>query len=154
MIIFSGLRRPGELFITAAGRELLYCGSTSLGWVLLMKQPCDQTEIMLEEACIIRPAFNYSDIWAAAAALPSSSIVRPQNSTQQHSSPSLSRGEWIISKWEREREGKTRTARSYAGVKGTMGYIHLRTTLEDKIVPAECFQCTRMKMWRKRSTIC
>lgn len=37
-----------------------------------MKQPCDQTEIMLEEACIIRPAFNYCDIWPAAAALPSS----------------------------------------------------------------------------------
>lgn len=28
-----------------------------------MKQRGDQTEIMLEEACIIRPAFNYSDIW-------------------------------------------------------------------------------------------
>lgn len=74
MIIFSGIPRPWDLFITAAGWELLYCSSTSLGWVLLMKQPCDQTEIMLEEACIIRPAFNYCDIWPAAAALPSSPL--------------------------------------------------------------------------------
>lgn len=69
MIIFPVFPWPWELFITAAGRELLYCSSTSLGWVLLMKQPCDQTEIMLEEACIIRPAFNYCDIWPAGAAL-------------------------------------------------------------------------------------
>lgn len=49
-----------------------------------MKQPCDQTEIMLEEACIIRPAFNYCDIWPAAAALPSYllSVLRREHNTR------------------------------------------------------------------------
>lgn len=82
IIIFSSLPQPEELFITAAGRELLYYSYTSLGWVLLMKQPCDQTGIMLEEACIIRPAFNYYDIWPPAALLSPSILMWPQHSVQ------------------------------------------------------------------------
>ncbi len=82
IIIFSSLPQPEELFITAAGTELLYYSYTSLGWVLLMKQPCDQTGIMLEEACIIRPAFNYYDIWPPAALLSPSLLMWPQHKLQ------------------------------------------------------------------------
>lgn len=82
IIIFSSLPQPEELFITAAGRELLYYSYTSLGWVLLMKQPCDQTGIMLEEDCIIRPAFNYYDIWPPAALLSPSLLMWPQHKLQ------------------------------------------------------------------------
>ncbi len=82
IIIFSSLPQPEELFITTAGTELLYYSYTSLGWVLLMKQPCDQTGIMLEEACIIRPAFNYYDIWPPAALLSPSLLMWPQHKLQ------------------------------------------------------------------------
>ncbi len=82
IIIFSSLPQPEELFITAAGTELLYYSYTSLGWVPLMKQPCDQTGIMLEEACIIRPAFNYYDIWPPAALLSPSLLMWPQHKLQ------------------------------------------------------------------------
>lgn len=41
----------------------LYYSHSSLAWVVLMKQRGDQTEIMLPGPHVIKPAFNYTDIW-------------------------------------------------------------------------------------------